>query len=361
MKKFINKTILLLALTIMIMLHTLGAYATTNTASGVKGQITITCDNEYTLFFNGEKVGSGNKWYEANVHRLNISKGKNVIAIKAIDHGYLGGLLADIEISGQRFVTNNSWKVRTVEEANWNKVNYDAKNWRNAFTNGVYGVSPWGRDIKGMKDDTKAFWIWSDRNTIWSSENDKTVYFRYELKDTTPPKITLNGQSTVYVNQHDTYSELGAKATDNFDGILKVSASKITTSIPGNYTVNYSATDSSGNTSKLTRNVVVRKPLISVEVPYRSGSNKYKYLKVTTTNMPKSKTGVIMVVSSDGKIIFSKNIYLIDGILMSDQFKVGNKIRVNNSNIVELKKGTYKVILKYHGVSSPVFIEKFKV
>ena len=57
---------------------------------------------------------------------------------------------------------------------------------------------------------------------------------------------------------NDTYIELGAIATDNYDQSVSVSISGVVnTSIPGTYSKTYSATDSSGNTGINSRTILV--------------------------------------------------------------------------------------------------------
>lgn len=76
--------------------------------------------------------------------------------------------------------------------------------------------------------------------------------------DSTPPEITLNGDSDIELEFGSTYVELGASAVDETDGAVNVAVSGVvlTTSV-GDYIVTYSATDTSGNSSSITRSVSV--------------------------------------------------------------------------------------------------------
>ncbi len=79
--------------------------------------------------------------------------------------------------------------------------------------------------------------------------------------DTTPPVITLNGDSAISLFLNETYEELGASAADNIDGTVSVVISgTVDTSTLGDYTITYSATDSAGNASSVTRTVTVVEP-----------------------------------------------------------------------------------------------------
>jgi len=78
--------------------------------------------------------------------------------------------------------------------------------------------------------------------------------------DTTPPIITLNGVTSTLEAGIDTYTELGATATDAVDGTFPatVSGDVVDTSTPGTYNVEYTATDNAGNpATPVTRIVTV--------------------------------------------------------------------------------------------------------
>ena len=79
--------------------------------------------------------------------------------------------------------------------------------------------------------------------------------------DTTAPIITLVGGATLNLNIGEAYNELGATATDNFDGNLTSSiiiTGGVNTNSAGTYTVNYNVSDSSGNAaSQVSRTVSV--------------------------------------------------------------------------------------------------------
>ena len=76
--------------------------------------------------------------------------------------------------------------------------------------------------------------------------------------DTTAPVITLIGESTMTIIQGGEYIEHGATATDNIDGTVPVTTSgEVDTSTLGNYTVTYTASDSSNNSTTETRSISV--------------------------------------------------------------------------------------------------------
>ncbi|MFK8067668.1 MAG: immunoglobulin-like domain-containing protein [Gammaproteobacteria bacterium] len=92
-----------------------------------------------------------------------------------------------------------------------------------------------------------------------SSETRKVIVS--DPDDTAAPLITLGGSSTVYLKTGEEYVEAGASATDALDGDISVKTEgMVDTGTAGEYAVNYSATDSAGNTSTAMRKVVVVDP-----------------------------------------------------------------------------------------------------
>ncbi|GGI56352.1 immunoglobulin-like domain-containing protein [Winogradskyella haliclonae] len=89
---------------------------------------------------------------------------------------------------------------------------------------------------------------------------DYTVVIEGSGPDTTAPVITLNGSSNISLELGETYTELGATATDNVDGDLTssiVTTGSVNTSLAGTYTITYSVSDAAGNNASATRTVTV--------------------------------------------------------------------------------------------------------
>lgn len=80
------------------------------------------------------------------------------------------------------------------------------------------------------------------------------------VQDTTPPTITLSGNSTIYVEYGDSFTDPGATATDIHDGNVQVGVSgTVDTNTLGSYTLTYYSQDDRGNTAlEVTRTVIVR-------------------------------------------------------------------------------------------------------
>lgn len=78
------------------------------------------------------------------------------------------------------------------------------------------------------------------------------------VADTTAPVITLNGADSVEVLIGTTYTDSGASAIDDLDGVVLVSTvSTVNTDVPGTYTVTYTASDQANNSAIKVRTVKV--------------------------------------------------------------------------------------------------------
>ena len=90
-----------------------------------------------------------------------------------------------------------------------------------------------------------------------ASEVTRTV----SVTDTTAPVITLVGDAQITVEVGSTYTDLGATASDNYDGDITadiVTVNNVDTSVIGSYTVTYNVSDDAGNAAtEVTRTVNV--------------------------------------------------------------------------------------------------------
>jgi hypothetical protein len=88
-----------------------------------------------------------------------------------------------------------------------------------------------------------------------------TVIRTVNIVDTTPPVISLVGDNPQVIIVEDNYTELGATANDNYDGDLTanitIDDSDVNTSVIGSYIIEYSVTDTYGNTAEVNRTVNV--------------------------------------------------------------------------------------------------------
>src|SRR5690606_381687 len=81
------------------------------------------------------------------------------------------------------------------------------------------------------------------------------------IPDNTTPLLTLLGQTPVYMEAGQTYTDDGATAFDNIEGDITnriKTDEQVDDSQPGVYYVKYSVADNSGNYAELTRTVIVK-------------------------------------------------------------------------------------------------------
>ncbi|MFI1770438.1 immunoglobulin-like domain-containing protein, partial [Thalassobellus citreus] len=83
-----------------------------------------------------------------------------------------------------------------------------------------------------------------------------------EGNDTTAPVITLTGATSIDINAGDTYSELGATASDNKDGDISanivIGGDTVNSNVAGTYIITYNVSDAAGNpATQVTRTVNV--------------------------------------------------------------------------------------------------------
>ena len=126
----------------------------------------------------------------------------------------------------------------------------------------------------------------SDKVKIDSSSVDITKLGEYKVRytygeeyiyrdviviDNSKPVISLIGGEEVYILLGGNYQESGYTVSDNADTDLEskvVVSGSVNTGTEGEYIIEYSVTDSSGNTGKAVRKVIVKKAHISVENNY---------------------------------------------------------------------------------------------
>lgn len=93
-------------------------------------------------------------------------------------------------------------------------------------------------------------------------------------KDVTSPTISLVGENTIIIFQGDTYSDLGVNVSDDRDLVADIDVateSTLNTSILGDYTITYTATDQVGNSTSISRSIQVveapdtTKPVVTLQ------------------------------------------------------------------------------------------------
>lgn len=139
--------------------------------------ITITADDAYDLYFNGEFLGTDNNWRDVESFRVNIGE-TFTIAVKAWDnHQVIAGLSVVINFDDEEradiYTNNSSGWILTTETpgAGWNQAGYDVTGWKKVtnVSDGRWNTEP----VLGRQ------WVWTD-NYVYSNNFDTPVYFRLD-------------------------------------------------------------------------------------------------------------------------------------------------------------------------------------
>ena len=152
--------------------------------------------------------------------------------------------------------------------------------------------------------------------TIYSPEVVDTAVNFTDPVDTTPPIITLNGNSTITIEFGDTYTELGATTDDN--STVRIGGDTVNTNIVGNYTVTYDATDTSNNNAtQINRTVIVQKapPITRQQIVINSSqipSTLYNFTVLISMNSTNLNSSAIQSDGSDISFTSSDGVTLLN-------------------------------------------------
>ena len=122
-------------------------------ASIKAARLTITVDDQFTVYVNGEEAGKSSgqtdAWKKQGSFdiKARLRQGPNVIAVKAFNNGDAAGLLANLEIecdSPIAAVSDKSWKVANAVAEGWTKTGFDDASWPGAKEIAKLGEGPWG-------------------------------------------------------------------------------------------------------------------------------------------------------------------------------------------------------------------------
>jgi hypothetical protein len=119
---------------------------------------------------------------------------------------------------------------------------------------GSYSIRIIGKDSSGSVDN----------DDVTLNVNAKVI------ADTTAPVITINGINPVTISVGNAYTDAGATASDNVDGVITsriIISNNVNTNVVGSYSVIYSVTDNAGNTATATRIVNVISSTLDTTAP----------------------------------------------------------------------------------------------
>ncbi|WP_153730444.1 DUF5011 domain-containing protein [Sporosarcina obsidiansis] len=150
----------------------------------------------------------------------------------------------------------------------------------------------------------EGYFVIQEANGVQSSSSK-----RIDIKDTTPPELTVNGPSNIVLEVGDIYIEHGATAIDNIDtpeelaGRIVISGT-VDTNKPGSYTVTYNVKDKAGNSAgQVTRTVIVKpRPVIAIGSIATIGEVGVKNIFPGTADLPT----LLKLYKSDEKGVFTE-------------------------------------------------------
>jgi len=129
--------------------------------SSIPTSVTVagSCDNAMRVFINGKKAVSSNEWSTPVRAEIagNLVKGKNVIAVEAVNSGGPGGLILSLDSwksrprgdkkGAQILSTSSAWKASRKAAAGWKKTAFNDSQWKKSTTIAEIGGGPWGSSV----------------------------------------------------------------------------------------------------------------------------------------------------------------------------------------------------------------------
>jgi serine/threonine protein kinase/formylglycine-generating enzyme required for sulfatase activity/tetratricopeptide (TPR) repeat protein len=141
-------------------------------AKPLTAELWVSVDNEYTVYVNGQEIGTGTEW--SKVGRYDVARhlvaGKNVLAIRATNHGGVAGVLARLHVvttERKELVVGTDDQTRVTQTANpkWLETDFDDRAWPNAMVLGHARMAPWSLADSDSKEEARvslmvALWQW---------------------------------------------------------------------------------------------------------------------------------------------------------------------------------------------------------
>ncbi len=138
--------------------------------------ISITCDDVYTVYLDGQEIGTDSLWTNLESYKVQLSPGKHVLAVKAKNVLGKSGLALAFQATGLQILTDDTWKLTRNAPANWATLECDDSKWDSATIYAPGHETPCGEqklmDLIGIP--AEAGWIWAKGDEIIND----IVYFR---------------------------------------------------------------------------------------------------------------------------------------------------------------------------------------
>lgn len=210
-------------------------------------------------------------------------------------------------------------------------------------------------EIDSSMVDTSKLGGYKVKYSVNHEGNTEHIYRDVIVIDKEKPVIELLGDEVVYILLNGNYYEYGYKVKDNYDEDLedKVKVSgKVNASSVGEYTLTYSVADNSGNTSEVSRKVVVKKPVITVDSQASNRFNPTTYNATMYSNTIIKNTFNSNGVYYEGYVNDSSNIYKIKLKNRENSLEYlynmsvsGNNYYKGNLDLTTVKNGIYDLYI----------------
>ncbi len=130
-----------------------------------KARLVVDCDNSFEAMVNEKDALSGSEWQQPVSGSLEsfLKKGKNVLAIQAVNTEGPAGLIARLDIEFEdggklTISTSEDWRISETREKDWEDLGHDDSGWKHAKSLGAVGDPnlPWSGVVTAASLDSAA-------------------------------------------------------------------------------------------------------------------------------------------------------------------------------------------------------------
>ncbi len=188
--------------------------------------------------------------------------------------------------------------------------------------------------------DLEVLGVYTAIYTITDSDGNKTVFeLTVNVVDKTTPLVDLRGESFIYLTVGEDYEEQGVIMYDNYDSDLTFDVEgTVDVDNAGEYFLNYTVTDSSGNTSiKLTRLVIVEnfKQMVSNKDDVYFSIGNFEITKEDLYYEMIDPSGLYLLLNYVDSIILSDDVNEVTSAELIDEL---NRLTFNTTDINKINR-----------------------
>jgi len=145
--------------------------------------VKLTCDNSFTLYHNGIKIGSGNSWQKTYSYNIKLSPNENLLALEGVNVDKIAGFIGTF---GNEDTSATKWRCENFNKTapdGWNSLNFNDTTWSTAVSYGKNDNLNIWKQRPSISNNAE--WLWTNDN-----KKHKKIYCRFKL--TTKQNIQLN-------------------------------------------------------------------------------------------------------------------------------------------------------------------------